>query len=347
MSPTYIIFTTDVAQSLREKLRETPMEHTFILVDTNSREQCLRQFDSLGFINENIITIPEGEQHKSLESVSKIWSVLTTKGARRNSVLVNIGGGLITDIGGFAASCFKRGIRCINIPTTLLAQVDASIGGKTGINFGGFKNEIGTFSVPEGVLIDNSFLKTLPQRQILSGFTEMLKHALLSGGEQLMRLMQLDFTRVDSRGFLQLIKESVEVKAEIVEADPREKGIRKALNFGHTVGHAVESVAIDNNSDVHHGDAVAYGMIAELYLSVRKHGFNRDLYARLKQFICQSYPPYQPIATPEQLYELMLHDKKNDSKGVNFTLLKEPGVFVIDNYCEREEIVEALKELTN
>ena len=183
---------------------------------------------------EHIITIPEGEHHKSLESVAEIWQVLSDQGARRNAVLVNVGGGVITDLGGFAASCFKRGIHCVNIPTTLLAQIDASVGGKTGFDFNGLKNEIGSFAIPDWVLIDNHFLATLPERQIMSGFAEMLKHALLADEEHLAEAMQVDFAGVAEEDFLKLIRKSVAVKAAIVQSDPREKGLRKALTVSYT-----------------------------------------------------------------------------------------------------------------
>lgn len=337
-----IIFTNDAEAVLKNKLQNYLPADIFVLVDETTRKSCLDLFAGLPFCEDHIIVMQEGEHHKSLESVVRIWSVLGAHNARRNSVLVNVGGGLVTDIGGFAASCFKRGIKCINVPTTLLAQVDASIGGKTGINFNGLKNEIGTFSVPEWVIIDNRFLKTLPRRQIMSGFAEMLKHALLADEERLAEIMNIDLEYVTSDVFLEYIKESVEVKDAIVRADPKEKGIRRALNFGHTVGHAIESVAIDRDMEIYHGDAIAYGMIAELYLSVKKLGFEPKHYEAVRNFIRKSYPCYTPVADTETLYRLMLHDKKNEKDGVNFTLLHEAGVFETDVYCGKDEIVEAL-----
>lgn len=342
----HIIFTADAEFALKECLQGVVPSDVFVLVDTNTRKHCFSLFEPSLSLPGHVITIQEGEQHKSVESVVQIWSVLTEQGARRNSVLVNVGGGLITDIGGFAASCFKRGIRCINIPTTLLSQVDASVGGKTGINFGGFKNEIGTFSIPECVIIDNGFLKTLSARQVLSGFAEMLKHALLSGDEQLEKILQVDLNRTHDPDFLGLLKESVAVKDAIVAADPKEKGVRKALNLGHTAGHALESVAIEHAIEMYHGDAVAYGLIVELYLSVKRLGFPEHQYNAVRNFIRERYPQYVPAVAAETLYGLMLHDKKNDREGVNFTLLRKPGDFVIDNYCSKGEIIEALQELT-
>lgn len=340
-----IVFTRNASAELRRILTDVASPDIFVLVDNNSRNYCLERLN-IGYVPaEHIITIPEGEHNKTMESVVDIWQSLSALGARRNSVLVNIGGGLITDIGGFAASCFKRGIRCINIPSTLLAQVDASVGGKTGINFNDLKNEIGTFTIPEEVIIDNIFLATLPERQVLSGFAEMLKHALLADEDHLAEAMQVDLSKVADEDFFELIKKSVAVKAAIVQSDPREKGLRKALNFGHTVGHAIESIAIRKNLEIYHGDAVAYGMIAELYLSVKLLGFDEKHYEAVRKFIRGKYPVYHPVDEPEELYELMLHDKKNEHDGVNFTLLRRPGEVVIDQYCSRKEIIEALGQI--
>lgn len=341
-----IVFTHEAGRVLRESLQSTAPGGVFVLTDDTTREYCLGLFQDCGFMDSHLISVPVGEHHKSLESVAQIWAVLSRQGAKRNSVLVNIGGGLITDIGGFAASCFKRGIRCINIPTTLLSQVDASVGGKTGINFNGLKNEIGTFSIPELVVIDNTFLKTLPLRQILSGYAEMLKHALLAGEDSLAEVMQADLNQAGEPGFLELIRKSVAVKASVVEADPKEKGIRKALNFGHTIGHAIESVAIDRELEIYHGDAVAYGMVVELYLSMKKLGFEAKHYEAVRKLVKERFPQYNPVADPEELYRLMLHDKKNEQNEVNFTLLRCPGKFEIDNYCSKEEILDALEQLT-
>lgn len=341
----HIVFTHDINTVLTDTLRPYAPDSIFFLVDTNTRGFCLSIIDRKMIAEQNIIEIESGEEHKTLESVARIWSVLSSRGARRNAVLVNVGGGLVTDVGGFAASCFKRGIKCVNIPTTLLAQVDASVGGKTGINFNGLKNEIGTFSIPGSVIIDSCFLKTLSDRQILSGFAEMLKHALLKGGEHFKEIMEITPGQMRQDDFVDLIRESVNVKAEIVENDPKESGVRKALNLGHTVGHAIESCAIARGAELYHGDAVAYGIIAELFLSVNKMGFDPALYSRIRRFITGMYPPYRLSADADELYTLMLHDKKNEREGVNFTLLRQPGSFTIDNYCCKEEIVEALKQL--
>lgn len=341
----HIVFTRQAGQALKNRLQEIPASDVFVLVDNNSRNYCLERLN-LGYVaNDHILTIAEGEHNKSLESIIQVWQMLSVNGARRNAVLINIGGGMITDIGGFAASCFKRGIRCVNIPTTLLAQVDASVGGKTGINFNGLKNEIGTFSIPEEVIIDNSFLQSLSERQVLSGFAEMLKHALLAEEKHVAEIMLVDLKQVAEEEFLPLIKTSVAVKDAIVSGDPREQGLRKALNFGHTIGHAIESIAIRKNLNIYHGDAVAYGMIAELYLSVKRMGFDEKHFEAIRKFIREKYPVYHPVSEPEELYELMLHDKKNEHEGVNFTLLRRPGEVEIDQYCCQKEILEALEQI--
>lgn len=341
-----VIFTSDIRGELVQVLEKYDSGQIFVLTDENTRIYCLPVIADIKVREDHIITIPPGENHKSLASVEKIWKVLSSMGGRRNAVLVNIGGGLITDIGGFAASCFKRGIKCVNIPTTLLAQVDASVGGKTGINFNGLKNEIGTFSVPERVIIDVCFLKTLSRRQLLSGFAEMLKHGLLCGGEHFIKLLAVNQDIISGTDFPHLLRESVKIKERVVEEDPKEKGIRKALNFGHTVGHALESVAIEAGEEFYHGDAVAYGMIVELYLSVLKKGFDPVMYQKIRRFIVDLYPPYRALASGEELYRLMLHDKKNEKEGVNFTLLETPGKFILDNYCSHQEIIEALNVLS-
>lgn len=342
-----IIFTRNINCILGQVLENFASENIFILADTGSNKYCVPLLN-LEIINvKNRIVIGEGEINKSPESVLYIWKILSDRGAKRNAVLINVGGGLVTDIGGFAAACFKRGIKCINVPTTLLSQVDASVGGKTGMNFNGLKNEIGTFSLPEKVIIDISFLKTLPQRQILSGFAEMLKHALLAGGEHFEAVFSVSPEQIDWENFAGLLEESVKVKYAVVKADPQEAGIRKALNFGHTVGHAIESAAIEKGVELYHGDAVAYGMLAELYLSEVKMGFESGLYERIRQHIRRIYPSYIPQVPEECLYGLMLHDKKNEQEGVNFTLLRRPGEFSIDNYCSQEEILEALRTLSN
>jgi len=294
------------------------------------------------------VVVPSGENNKKIDSVAKIWQFLSENGADRKSLLINIGGGMLTDLAGFAASTFKRGIHFLNIPTTLLSQVDASVGGKTGINFNGLKNEIGTFQEPEAVIVNTGFLKTIDTENFKSGFAEMIKHGLIHNPSHLEDLKNFDLQNIDYDVLQQLINDSVDVKIWFVSNDPTEKDIRKALNFGHTVGHAFESFAMEKGTPVHHGFAVAYGMIAELYLSVKKCGFPETECKSLSAWLKEIYGKFEiGEESFERLYKLMTHDKKNESGRINFTLLPETGKIAIDQHCEKELIMEALKYYRN
>ena len=340
-----IIFTTDAGMVLAELLDGTQHEDIFIVADKHTVLFCDRLFEKVDWLPSHVTVLDCGEENKSVESVSRIWRMLSKQGARRSSILVCVGGGVVTDLGGFAASTFKRGMRCINVPTTLLAQVDASLGGKTGFNFNGLKNEIGTFSIPEKVIIDPRFLNHLPVRERMSGFAEMIKHGLLSSREYLTRLLNLEHQETTQEYMLELIRRSVTIKNEIVTRDPREQGLRKVLNFGHTIGHAIESLSIMQGSPLLHGEAVALGLVAELYLSVKEKGFPEEIYREVRNFVKQHYPPYPLMNHVDTLYELMLHDKKNERWGVNFTLLSGIGEFSLDNYCSKDLVVEALSQV--
>lgn len=340
-----IIFTPDAGMVLAELLDGTQHEDIFIVADKHTVVFCDRLFEKVDWLPSHVTVLDCGEENKSVESVSRIWMMLSKQGARRSSILVCVGGGVVTDLGGFAASTFKRGMRCINVPTTLLAQVDASLGGKTGFNFNGLKNEIGTFSIPEKVIIDPRFLNHLPVRERMSGFAEMIKHGLLSNREYLTRLLNLEYQKATPEYFLELIRRSVTIKNEIVSQDPREQGPRKVLNFGHTIGHAIESLSIMQGSPLLHGEAVALGLVAELYLSVKEKGFPEEVYREVRDFVKQHYPPYPLMDHVDTLYELMLHDKKNERWGVNFTLLSGIGEFSLDNYCSKDLVVEALSQV--
>lgn len=340
-----IIFTADAGMVLAELLDGTQHEDIFIVADKHTVVFCDRLFEKVDWLPSHVTVLDCGEENKSVESVSRIWMMLSKQGARRSSILVCVGGGVVTDLGGFAASTFKRGMHCINVPTTLLAQVDASLGGKTGFNFNGLKNEIGTFSIPEKVIIDPRFLNHLPVRERMSGFAEMIKHGLLSNREYLTRLLNLEHQETTPEYMLELIRRSVTIKNEIVSQDPREQGPRKVLNFGHTIGHAIESLSIMQGSPLLHGEAVALGLVAELYLSVKEKGFPEEVYREVRDFVKQHYPPYPLMDHVDTLYELMLHDKKNERWGVNFTLLSGIGEFSLDNYCSKDLVVEALSQV--
>ena len=249
---------------------------------------------------------------------------------------------MVTDLGGFAASTFKRGVKFINIPTTLLSMVDASVGGKTGINFGGLKNEIGVFNNANAVILDTEFLKTMDNDNLCSGYAEMLKHGLISTTEAWAELLAFDIHRPDLDALRGMVARSVAVKERIVEADPTEKGIRKALNLGHTAGHAFESFAL-KRTPVLHGYAVAWGMICELYLSVQKTGFPAEKMYQTVNYIKEHYGKMVFTCNDyEELLEWMTHDKKNTSGTINFTLLGEVGDIRINQTASKEEIFQAL-----
>jgi 3-dehydroquinate synthase len=343
MSPQKVIIADSLEQTLTQAIGECEHDRTFLLADETTQKACvplIADFDCLK--GAQTIIIGATDTHKTLESLAHVWEELGKGGATRHTLLINIGGGMVTDLGGFAASTFKRGINYINIPTTLLSMVDASVGGKTGINFRGLKNEIGVFNNAASVILDTQFLRTLDQENILSGYAEMLKHGLISNEQMWAELLNYDI-EAPNFGLLQsMVEESVAVKQRIVTEDPTEQGIRKALNLGHTAGHAFESFALQKHP-ILHGYAVAYGLICELYLSAVKTGFPSDKMHQTVSFIkahygkmtitCNDYPT---------LLELMTHDKKNTAGIINFTLLGGIGDIRINQTATQEEIYEAL-----
>ncbi len=328
--------------SLSRALEKHSYDKLFILTDEHTSHLCMPYLKNIAFLKDAIeITIGAEDVHKNLETLASVWKVLSEKGATRHSLLINLGGGMITDLGGFAASTFKRGIPYINIPTTLLAMVDASIGGKTGINFNGLKNEIGVFAPASSVLIDTDFLRSLDSHNFFSGYAEMIKHGLISSTIHWVELLAFHTSTIDYSYLKQLIGRSIQVKEDIVEQDPLEQGIRKALNFGHTVGHAFESLALSDSRPILHGYAVAWGIVCELYLSYAKVGFPKQKMRQTIQFIKQNYGTFVfSCKQYDRLYELMLHDKKNTAGTVNFTLLKEVGDICVNQTATKEEIFE-------
>lgn len=353
-----IITTSDIQQTMREVTAGIGADRTFVLCDVNTRQKCLPRLvlssRTSGFpgLSGQLITIPAGDDNKNIDTLALVWRALSEQGATRHSLLINLGGGVVTDIGGFAAASFKRGIRYINIPTTLLAMVDAATGGKTGINFDGLKNEIGAFHQPEHVVLCAAFLATLDKENLLSGMAEMMKHILIGHGADAVAQMEsladtlADFQASGARQdeVARLVRESVGVKERIVAQDPTEKGIRKALNLGHTLGHAIESLLLERHTPVLHGYAVAWGMIGELYLSHVLTGLGVDVLRGATRLLSELYGPC-PIGCNDydRLYSLMLHDKKNTSAdAVRFVLLAAPGDIRLDCTAPREMIFEAL-----
>lgn len=339
-----VIVSGNLERDLVNAIAECEHDKIFILTDQTTHDMCLPKLQNfLCLKGAQSIVIKAGDTNKTLDSLAEVWTALSQGGATRHSLMINLGGGMVTDLGGFAASTFKRGIDFINIPTTLLAMVDASVGGKTGINFGGLKNEIGVFSDSKFVIINTQFLDTLDHANICSGYAEMLKHGLISDNKHWAELVGFNLAQPDLAQLQRMVAESIKVKERIVTEDPHEHGIRKALNLGHTVGHALESFAMKHGRPVLHGYAVAYGMVCELYLSARKTDFPTDKMHQTVRFILDHYGrlPYTCDDYPE-LLELMRHDKKNTSGIINFTLLGGIGDIRINQTATKEEIEEAL-----
>ena len=339
-----VIVSGNLERDLVNAIAECEHDKIFILTDQTTHDMCLPKLQNfLCLKGAQSIVIKAGDTNKTLDSLAEVWTALSQGGATRHSLMINLGGGMVTDLGGFAASTFKRGIDFINIPTTLLAMVDASVGGKTGINFGGLKNEIGVFSDSKFVIINTQFLDTLDHDNICSGYAEMLKHGLISDNKHWAELVGFNLAQPDLVQLQRMVAESIKVKERIVTEDPHEHGIRKALNLGHTVGHALESFAMKHGRPVLHGYAVAYGMVCELYLSARKTDFPTDKMHQTVRFILDHYGrlPYTCDDYPE-LLELMRHDKKNTSGIINFTLLGGIGDIRINQTATKEEIEETL-----
>lgn len=342
-----IHFNENGYDALNDHLKLHRYSSIFIITDTHSNEQCLPKFlPCLATeIPIEIIEFESGESSKNIETCVEIWNVLTELGADRKSVIINVGGGVVTDLGGFVASTFKRGIDFIHIPTTLLAMVDASVGGKNGVDLGNLKNQIGVINVPQLVIIDTSYLATLPQNEMRSGLAEMLKHGLIhdqSYWEQFLDLAAVDFADFDA-----LIFRSIAIKNEIVMQDPTENGIRKALNFGHTLGHAIESYFLENDAKktLLHGEAIAAGMILESYISMAKKLLTKAEYTQIKHTINGIFEPiifdHQDI---DPIVDLLIHDKKNEYGKIQFALLDGIGKIKIDQKSDNELIKSAFED---
>ncbi len=344
MSKQEVILCEELGSSLATAIGKCPHDKLFILTDVHTHRLCLPQLQGIDALRDaQEIVIGAEDVHKTLETLSAVWKALSDGGATRHSLLVNLGGGMVTDLGGFAAATFKRGMTYINVPTTLLAMVDAAVGGKTGINFNGLKNEIGAFCPAACVLLETEFLRSLDAHNFFSGYAEMLKHGLISHTAHWAELLAFDTAQPDYALLKQMVGRSVQVKEDIVQKDPLEHGIRKALNLGHTVGHAFESLALAEGRPVLHGYAVAWGLVCELYLSYIKTGFPKDKMQQTIQFIRENYGGFAfDCKQYDRLYELMTHDKKNTAGVINFTLLREVGDIVLNQTADKDTIFEAL-----
>lgn len=342
-----LIFTNTPGKAIDEMITRAEASSVFIITDDNTGSIVLPRLKSSTSLSEaKVITCPPGDTNKNIDILSRIWLSLSEHGATRRSIVVNVGGGMITDMGGFAAATFKRGIRFFNVPTTLLAAVDASVGGKTGINFNGCKNEIGAFAEPMASIISTVFFDTLPDREILSGYAEMLKHGLLDGPTTFAELLRCDPTSSasDPDKLLSMVEKSVDVKRRIVETDMYENGSRKALNLGHTVGHAFESLAMARLSPIPHGYAVAWGLAVELVLSSMVCAFPSTALRQYTGFVRDNFGTF-PITCADYpvLLEFMSHDKKNQQPDrINFTLLHDAGQVETDQTADSGMIRNAL-----
>ncbi|AND62973.1 3-dehydroquinate synthase [Flavobacterium covae] len=349
-APFSVYFVNNDYYVLNHFLKENKFSKIFIIVDENTNEYCLPHFlpKLETELSLEIIELEAGEENKTIETCVNIWEALTELGADRKSLIINIGGGVITDMGGFIASTFKRGLSFINIPTTLLSMVDASIGGKNGIDLGGLKNQIGTITQPNMVLIDSYYLQSLSQRELRSGLAEMLKHGLIANKNHWNRFK--DLSSINFQDFDSIIKESVTIKAQIVEQDPREIGIRKTLNFGHTLGHAIETFFLEhsNKERLLHGEAIACGMILESFLSFKKKLLSADEYLEIKNLICGIYDSISFDSDEINfIINLLIHDKKNEFGKVQFSLLNSIGQCVINQTVEHSEILAAFNDYKN
>lgn len=345
-----IYFGHDCYDYLQKVLTRENYSSLFIIADTNTSQYCLPSFLSqvATELPIEIIEIEAGESNKNIETCTEVWYALTELAAERKSIVINLGGGVVTDLGGFAASTFKRGVDFINVPTSLLAMVDASVGGKTGVDLGNIKNQVGIINTPQAVLIDTAFLETLPQNEMRSGLAEMLKHGLIADKPYWKQFSDLRGMTTDDLELL--IYHSVNIKNSIVEQDPFEKNIRKSLNFGHTLGHAIESYFLDNaeRETLLHGEAIAAGMILEAYLSVEKGLLAAEEYNEIKHVILEIFGRIEFTSNDIlDLMKLLVHDKKNVSGEVQFVLLDGTGKTVINQTVENNLIIKAFEDYQN
>lgn len=343
-----ITILNDNFSQLNEFLHEKSFSKIFILVDENTHEYCLpvllgNMETDLGF---EILEIEAGEEMKNIQTANQLWEILTEMQADRKALVINLGGGVITDMGGFVASTYKRGIQFINIPTTLLSMCDASIGGKTGIDLMHFKNMVGTFTFPEQIFIYPKFLETLPFKELRSGFAEMLKHGLIADQAHWENLVHIN--KLDTESVTPYIETSMNIKQNVVDQDFHEKNIRKTLNFGHTIGHAIESLCLSQGNPILHGEAVAAGMICEAHLSYLE-GLLSEEDAKVIIESIQKYYPYLDISDfkDEDIFALLLNDKKNVDSKINFSLLSGIGTCIFDHQSSQKNIIESLNFYRN
>lgn len=337
-------FNSNGYEKLNTYLKHNRFSKLFIIVDSNTHTACLPNFMSRleTDLEIEIIEIEAGEAHKNIDTCVQVWNALSDLGADRKSLIINVGGGVTTDLGGFVACTFKRGLKYINVPTSLLSMVDASVGGKTGIDLGALKNQVGIINSGDMVVVDTSFLHTLPQNHLKSGLAEMLKHGLIYDAlywRKLTDLTSLTLTDLDD-----LIHQSIEIKNTIVCADPFEHGLRKTLNFGHTLGHAIESYFLSHpqKTELLHGEAIAIGMIMETYISSELLNFPKNDLEVIKETFLKVFERITiEELDHEAIIELLKYDKKNEHGNINFVLLEKIGQPKIDCLVDNTLIIQA------
>jgi 3-dehydroquinate synthase len=330
----------EINSILTDFLSEKEYTKLFVIVDENTFVHCYPKVKSM-LGNHEIIQIKSGENNKNISTCTTIWEAMTEANLDRHALVINLGGGVIGDMGGFCAATYKRGIDFIQIPTTLLSQVDASVGGKLGIDFQSFKNHIGVFKIPNSVLIDPSFLDTLPEKEVRSGYAEIIKHCLIADKNKWNIIKKNTFK---AQNWNELITHSVAIKSAISEADPIEKGIRKILNFGHTLGHAIETLYLGTINHLLHGEAIAIGMICESFLAYDFQFISADELQDIKHYILSNYGFVKlPDGDFSKIIDLTLHDKKNKGSEVLFSLLNGIGGCHFDVKVGELKMLEALK----
>jgi len=341
-----VYFSQDAYEQFNDYLSRTNHSVIFVLVDSNTHNYCLNTFlqKIATEIPVEVIEMEAGEENKNIETCSGIWNVLSELNGDRKSLIINLGGGVVTDLGGFVASTFKRGISFINVPTSLLSMVDASVGGKTGVDLGNLKNQIGVINQPEMVLIDSLYLKTLSAKEMRSGLAEILKHGLIASEDYWQKATNLE--NLGLQDLDELIKESVVIKTKVVIGDPLETGLRKTLNYGHTLGHAIESYFLThpNKETLLHGEAIAIGMILTTYLSSQLLGFPEEKLMEITHKLNELYPKIEFKKDDiEQIIDLLKFDKKNEYGKINFVLLKNMAEPMIDQGVNNDLIIRAFE----
>ena len=341
-----VLFSDEAYSGLGLLMKTENYSSIFILVDNNTKIHCLpvflKYFTDLK--NVDVLTIKAGEENKHLETCQDVWQKLSDLGADRKSLLINVGGGVVTDLGGFVAAAFKRGIDFVNVPTTLLSMVDASIGGKTGVDLEGLKNQIGIITHPKMVVIDTHYLSTLPENEYRSGYAEMLKHGIIRDKLYFQKLSEYKSSKdVDLEDY---IHHSISIKNKVVNEDLHELNLRKILNFGHTLGHAIETYCLNNPQirTLLHGEAIAIGMITEAYLATKLCALDLSVAEDIKKVFLRIFP--KSNFTNEDLIsirDLLRYDKKNSHGKVKFVLLRELGKPAIDIEVPSQNLTDAFE----